>query len=89
LDRIRAITPTTSAIRNAPHSTRTTIGRVEAVRRVGRAAPANAEFANKPVRKRTAHDIIPAMVDIPETLVPAAPNRVNSKASAAPEPRQG
>ena len=50
------------------HSTRTTIGRVEAVRRVGRVAPSSAEFANDPVRKRIAHDMIPAMVDILETL---------------------
>jgi hypothetical protein len=62
-----------------------TIGRVEAVRRVGRAAPSNAEFACK----RTAHDMILAMVDIPETLGLAASNRVNGEALAAPEPRHG
>jgi hypothetical protein len=75
--------------REVPHGTGTTIGRVEAVRRVGRAAPSNAEFADKPVRRRTARDMIPAMADILETLNPAALNRVNSEALAAPEPRHG
>jgi hypothetical protein len=65
------------------------IGRVEAVRRVGGAAPSNAEFANNPVRKRPAHDMILAMVDIPETPGLAASNRVNGEALAATEPRHG
>lgn len=60
------MTPTTNPIRKAAHSTRTTIGRVEAVLRVGRAPPFLAEFANNPVRKRLAHDMIPEMIAIQE-----------------------
>ena len=60
------------------------MGRVEAVRRVGRTVPSNAGLA-KPVRKRPAHDLIPATLGMLKTLGSAGSNRVNSEASAVPE----
>src|SRR5262249_26261007 len=79
---MRAMVPTTSAIRNAPHSVRTATGRAEPSRRIGGARHSGADIPNRPLTERAAGNMVPTMVDRSETLNLNILDRVK----AAPSP---
>src|SRR5438132_4617426 len=84
---MRAIVLTTSAIRNAPHSIRTATGRVEAVRRTGRAPPSGADIAEKPLSERAVRDMIPTTVERSGILGLNIWDQVKGDAGPMPERR--